>query len=371
VPDVGAGPEEQELREVIPRLLGRPMHSHGWIAEAIFEPVVSATAGIWRYRGEGWSVVLKLLHHSEVGSPAWQSGDDEHHWFYWRREALAYESGLLDSFAGPLRAPRCLGVFYREDDTIALWLEDLLAMVPGGEWSIERYRLAAEHLGIAQATAVSAKQTHESPWLSRRWLRDYVERRAPMMDELASPAWSHPLLRDSLDPAIGQEVMLLWQSREQLLSWVERAPQTICHLDVHPKNLFAHNGETVLIDWAFVGIGALGEDVGNLIFDAVWDFHVPPSAFEAVEEALTSGYLRGLREAGRTTDIDAARLAILASGAAKYLWILPAILAAVRSDRAEINRRPASETIARWAPMITRVVEFAHRAADLATALGR
>ena len=48
-------------------------------------------------------------------------------------------------------------------------------------------------------------------------------------------------------------------------------PPTVCHLDVHPHNLFDGDGvdDTVLVDWAFVGIGALGEDPANLIVDAV------------------------------------------------------------------------------------------------------
>lgn len=219
----------EELEVVLPKIVGDPGPSSGWESEPIFTPVASATAGIWRYRGDGWSVVLKLLHHSDVGSPMWLSGEDEAHWFYWQREALAFESGLLDSLTRSLRAPRCHGVFRRGDGTVALWLEDLAG--------------------------------------------------------------------------------------------------------------------TVLIDWAFIGVGAVGEDIGNLLVDAVWDFHVPASDLDALEAALVSGYLQGLRDGGLEHDADTVRLAILASASVKYLWILPAVLAAVRSEQSEINHRPAAETI--------------------------
>ena len=350
---------------MLPQIVGHAGPFHGWVSEAIFEPVASATAGIWLYRGDGWSAVLKLLHHSDVGSPMWLSGEHESHWFYWQREALAYESRLLDSLAGPLRAPRCYAVFHREDGTIAIWLEDLGGMRPASEWSIERYGIAAEHLAVAQATWAQTYDRTDRPWLSSDWLRHYVERRAPLMDELASDAWQAPALRDALDPELGRSLASLWHRREDLLLWVDQAPRTICHLDLHPKNLFADQGGTVLIDWAFVGVGALGEDIGNLIFDAVWDFHVAAPDFELLEESLTGGYLRGLRDAGRGQDADSVRLAILASASVKYLWILPALLAAVRSERREINRRPPAETIAAWAPAIPRVIEFGTRAVEL------
>jgi thiamine kinase-like enzyme len=61
----------------------------------------------------------------------------------------------------------------------------------------------------------------------------------------------------------------VWDERETFLSWIERAPRTVCHLDLWPRNVFDDDGATVLIDWAFVGIGAVGEDVGNLVPDAV------------------------------------------------------------------------------------------------------
>ena len=367
----GPAPETPELEVVVPQIAGPRVRAEGWVKEMIFQPVASATAGIWRYRGDGWSAVLKLLHHSDVGSPMWLSGEDESHWFYWQREALAYESGLLDSLAGPIRAPQCFGVFRRDDRSIAIWLEDLAVTTPAGEWPIDRYGVAAEHLAIAQATWADGNRALDRRWLSRRWLREYVERRASMMDELALDTRSHPMLRDVIDVEAAKSIAALWDSREDLLSWVEEAPTTICHLDLHPKNLFAESGGTVLIDWAFVGLGALGEDAGNLIFDAIWDFHVSPAQFDALAEIVTSGYLKGLADTGSPHDVDAVRLAILASGAVKYLWILPALLGAVRTGRDEINHLPAAETVSAWAPAIPYVVEFGRRADQLARALGR
>src|SRR5262245_51467453 len=50
-----------------------------------------------------WSLVLKVV-------PSSISDDDPTAWFYWKREPLAYQSGLLADLPGGLRAPRCFGV---------------------------------------------------------------------------------------------------------------------------------------------------------------------------------------------------------------------------------------------------------------------
>ena len=53
---------------------------------------------------------------------------------------------------------------------------------------------------------------------------------------------------------------------------MERLPRAVCHLDVWPNNIIRRAaGEIVLVDWAFAGDGALGEDIGNLVPDCVFD----------------------------------------------------------------------------------------------------
>src|SRR5437870_2488650 len=102
-----------EIRAVVAASAG-PSDPSVLACEQIFaQAVASATTGIRRFANEGWSVVLKVLRHQAGGSPSWRSGADEKHWYYWRREALAYSSGLLARLAGPLRAPGCYGIFDR------------------------------------------------------------------------------------------------------------------------------------------------------------------------------------------------------------------------------------------------------------------
>jgi thiamine kinase-like enzyme len=141
--------------------------------------------------------------------------------------------------------------------------------------------------------------------------------------------------------------------RGRFLGVLDGMPATLCHFDFHPANLFdGGHDTTAAIDWSFVGIGALGEDAGNLVPDAVLDFHVDPEGLDALYEAVADGYEAGLRAAGWSGSDATVRLAMSATMAAKYAWIGPAILRAVREGRPLLNRRPVAEALAAWAPTV-------------------
>ena len=58
--------------------------------------------------------------------------------FYWRREADAYQSGVLNDLpGGHLVAPRCWAVEDRSGNEAWIWLEDIQSS--SDAWSIERY----------------------------------------------------------------------------------------------------------------------------------------------------------------------------------------------------------------------------------------
>jgi hypothetical protein len=361
---VDPGVDVDELRAVLAAAAGPGDLDPDSLAceQLVADAVASATAGIWRFSHDGWSVVLKVLHHHAGNSPNWQSGQDEGHWYYWRREALAYSSGLLDHLPGSLRAPQCFGVFNRPDSSIGLWLEDLRPAIPTSSWSSDDYRSAAFALGHAQGAITASAHLAVEPWLARHWLRRFVERRRDYLVHLDNPqAWRIPLVSRYLPQALGQQMKGVFDERERLLAVVESAPQTLCHLDLHPGNLFAIDDQTVLIDWAFVGLGALGEDAGNLIFDSVLDFFVSPDCFVGLADAVSVGYLEGLEASGWHGDTNAVLRTMGAAAAVKFFWILPAMLDAATSGRDTLNGRPIEEGFAAWAPIVSRVAEFSRR----------
>ena len=151
------------------------------------------------------------------------------------------------------------------------------------------------------------------------------------------------------------------------LDALDRLPRTLCHLDLHPANLFADGDEsTVAIDWSFAGIAALGEDAGNLVPDSVLDFHVDPARIDELYELVAGGYEAGLRDAGWDGPPSLVRLGMAATIAAKYSWIAPAILRAATENRELLNRRPIAETLHWWAPAVPFLLDRADEARDLA-----
>lgn len=289
-------------------------------------PLNGVTGGVWRRGG----VVHKILTRRPEAPPHWAASDDPRHWNYWKREALVYRTGLPDRLG--LGAPDVIGITESADGDIELRLEHVEG-AHGAQLGIEDLEVTARDLGRAQGAA----HLPADDWLSRHFLRDYGGSRLvhwALIDDDA--AWSHPLIREHFAPALRQRLVELHRQRDRLLATIERLPRTVCHLDVWPNNLIRRpGGEIVFVDWAFVGDGALGEDVGNLVPDSVLDLLFPHDLLDELDARVTAAYLDGLRDAGWRGDARAVRLGICAS-AVKYDWLTAYCL-----EHASADRQPA------------------------------
>src|SRR6476620_7454597 len=87
-----------------------------WHVQTMKPGLGPATGGVYRLAGTGWdggsqvdwSLVLKVV---RLGASALsQSFSEVEHVLYWKREALAYRSGLLDDLPGGITAARCYAV---------------------------------------------------------------------------------------------------------------------------------------------------------------------------------------------------------------------------------------------------------------------
>lgn len=355
------GELDGEVEQALARAGASADKSAHYVVEPLIESaVVSSTAGVWRVRGDGWSFVLKRLQLSEGGDGRWRAGGEVDHWFYWRREASAYGSGLLDSLVGGLRAPECYGVFDRSDRAVDIWLQDVTGM-PARQWNVERYAEAARQLGIAQGT-IARTGLPDQPWLSRHWLRDYLAIRRHDGDILADDhAWEHPIVRAFLPRQDVDRARRLWANQSRNLGRVESFPHTLCHFDVHPDNLYDVDGRTVIIDWAFVGIGSLGEDIGALVPDCVTDFHLPPAELPEFFDLAALGYADGLRSAGTKITNDQVRRMVATAAITKYAWIIPALLETATSGRPTLNGKPVAEAAEYWGAASRFLLDLADR----------
>jgi hypothetical protein len=322
----------------------------------------AATGGIWLVGGSLGSAVLKIAKPPSdppSGNAAWPTSDDPRHWNYWRREPLAYTSGVASAYleAG-ISAPSLLDHSDMSDGSVALWL-DVATGTPGTSWEPVDFHSFAHQLGVAQAAFVG--RVPALGWLSRNWLSSYVDR-TPIWARY-SVDWDHPLAQ--VWPVwVRRRLAALWDGRTSQVLKAAAAPKTLAHLDVWIMNLFSSASGFTLLDWAFVGEGGIGEDPANLIVDSVTDGYLPVSLLPEIDACVTDGYLSGLADGGYTGSLSEVRSFIRAYGAAKYCWLAPAVLGRCIHEGGVGHasygvRGTAEEELARLTGLVTMIARWA------------
>jgi hypothetical protein len=241
-----------------------------------------------------WSLILKTL------CPA-EDNTDLSAWNYYKREADAYQSGSLDDLPGGLAAPRSFGVVEHPDGTCWIWLEDVGEGI-GSHWPLEHYGVVARHAGQLNGAYLVERSLPSWPWLSSDWLRGYIALSAPAIP-LIRRSRDHPLVRRGWPGDALARFLRLWEERDLFLDALDSLPQTLCHLDLFRRNLFARktadgDDQTVVIDWAFAGRGAIGLELVPLVLASVAFNEVDLARAQALEDIVFEGYLEGLRDAG-------------------------------------------------------------------------
>lgn len=307
-------------------------------------PANAATGGIWRVTrgGDGGTAILKLAAppgRNEHHRPDWVTSDEPSHWNYWKRELLAYRSGLAATAFDGIRAPELLDTVERPDGSVALWLEDV-AGTPGP-------RATPHQLGDLARRLGDARDSPAYPWLSRDWLRAYTLAR-PVSEPVR---WDHPVAVAAWPTALRDDLRTLWERRYDVLAATDRLPRTLCHHDVWPMNLVVDADGPVLFDWSFVGPGAVGEDAANLVLDTFLDGLVPVEGLDDVVAAVLDGY-------GRTHEA-----AVTLAGAAKYFWLAPRMITQLEESVAtNYDTRAAAEMFAGRRPVLELLNAWARRA---------
>jgi hypothetical protein len=292
-----------------------------WEHEQLHAGVGAGTA-VYRFSGEGrdqhqtipWSLILKVLR------PEGGSGDTSA-WDYYRREADAYQSGWLDDLPGGLTAPRNFDIVEHPDGTCWMWLEDIRDML-GSQWPLEHYGVAARHAGQFNGAYLAGQPLPDWPWLSSGWLRQFVAQAAPALP-LLRDSLDQPLVRRALPGDASDRLFRLWEERDLFLDALDRLPQTLCHLDLFRRNLFARktadgHDQTVAVDWAFAGRSAIGEELVPLVLASLMFYEVGLDKAQALEEIVFEGYLDGLRDAGWRGDSRQVRLGYAAAASLRY-----------------------------------------------------
>jgi len=283
----------------------------GWHVEPLrglgFGAAIHRVSGAASHRGVRvpWSVIRKQVR---------DAGDSPADFSYWRREPVAYACGLLAELNG-VAAPRCFA--QTEDaDGVVLWLEDL-ADGDGGGWTVERYALVARGLGQLGGAYAGGRLVPDRPWLSQGLLASWVEQAAAGFEVFAE-AVRDPLLARLYPPEVAAVMVELWQARGRICAILAGWPQVLSHLDAVPANVIVGGGRIYLIDWAFVGRAALGEELAPLAAGSGLFGGLPAEHLPAIDRVAFPAYLDGLREAGWSGDPARVRFAYCASAALRY-----------------------------------------------------
>jgi hypothetical protein len=300
------------LRAVVRAALGRPgAVVEGWRVEPLhglgFGAAIRRVSGVASEGGVRlpWSVICKQVR---------DAGDGPADFSYWRREPLVYASGLLAGLAG-VTAPRC---FAQGEDAggVALWLEDL-ADGDGGGWTLERFGLVARALGRLGGAQAGGRPVPDWPWLSRGFLASWVEQGAAGFEVFAE-AVRDPLLARLYPPEVAAVMVELWQERGRICAILAGWPQVLGHLDAVPANVIVRGGQTHLIDWAFAGRAAPGEELAPLVAGSGLFGGLPAGHLAAIDRVAFPAYLDGLRAAGWAGDPARVRFAYCAAAALRF-----------------------------------------------------
>ena len=263
-----------------------------------------------------WALVVKVY--------AAADGADPRSWDYPAREGLAYRSGLLAALPGGLAAPRCLAFEAQPDGTSWLWLE-ALADAHTSPWPLARYARAARYLGRFNGAYLTGVPLPNQPWLSQGWLRDFVAPSGSHVSELERLASTDgfPLLQRLYPPSVITELRRLWEERESFLAALDRLPRTLCHHDAFRRNLLSRAGPEgealVAVDWAYMGHGAVGEELVPLVLGSLYFLEAPGITPHELDPACFTAYVAGLREAGWLGDERLVRLGFTADAALRYI----------------------------------------------------
>ena len=257
-----------------------------------------------------WSLVLKAVRPDP-------EHDDPQDYRYWKREALAYQSGVLSDLPGPVIAPRCYDISFQPDGSVWLFLEDMQE-VTGLPWSLEQYAWVAGCLGEFSGAYLAGCPLPDAPWVKRGWLGNYLIHARPAVDFIRQHP-DHPVVQDIFPGYTLAETLAFWDAHPRLLKMLDGLPQTFCHQDAFERNLILRGGQLAAIDWAYAGVAPVGAELAPLIAAATGMGGFPSSRAKELDKACFDAYIEGLRRAGGHPDWKQVRLGFTLTYILRYI----------------------------------------------------
>lgn len=217
----------------------------------------------------------------------------------------------LDPDFGP---PRIYGVGELTSTTAWIAMENLTA--PTVRWPPGRFPQVARILGRMNGRFLTDRPLPDEPWLTRDYVRMYVDMAEPLLNQLTELAKAPPL-RDIYPPDAVRDLQSFWEERERFHAALAACPQVFSHFDVFTRNAFLTENSTgglqvTAIDWELCGVVPVGGELSPLTGSSLALVDLSPDIAEAVTAACLDAYLEGLADVGAVVDPARVEFAALA-----------------------------------------------------------
>lgn len=323
MPRVRFGPLRLEPPAAVLAMLPGAAPGTSWTATRIGDERGYPNGGLWRVEADQRqpgpaAVYVKRTGPAHLGTfRVWRLRADPADPQWWGREATFYESDLASTgWTDDVRAARC--VIDDHGDCRDLWIEEV-AGIPAALDLCRRAAVGLAHWQVAHAAA-------DHHWLAGDWIATHVGRyELDNARTLAHPAWPAAIER-GLDPALRELVAMRVTDPAEIARRLAESPLTLTNHDFHTGNIGTVGDQVVIIDWAYVGWGPIGHDVGHLALSLE-----PVGVFDPAEvwRDLTSAYVEALAAAGWRGDLGVVERSIAVSNRLRLSWGIDTLLDAV------------------------------------------
>lgn len=248
------------------------------------------------------------------------TGRDPSSWLYWKREALAYESGFLSANWSGLRAPRCFGVSYTDEPAARVFIEAVAD--PQSAWDAQTFAQASHALGRFNGANIGMPDISKHRWMAIGRAHSWTAEASSNLDSLDDLKTDSVVAR-WLEGSSFERTVGLWRNISHIRSALEDLPKCFCHHDAFKRNLLFRQSadsrpDIVAIDWAFAGHGVIGEELAAMVGGSLTFLEFEPADADEMIDIIFSNYERGLKEAGWKGSSTDARLGFCATTAMTF-----------------------------------------------------
>ncbi|QOV12381.1 phosphotransferase [Viridibacillus arvi] len=126
------------------------------------------------------------------------------------------------------------------------------------------------------------------------------------------------------------------------LQTLSKLPRVLAHQDLSRQNMFINTYQgaekvLTLIDWQFLSISGLGEDLGKLYGVAMSQGNIQSNQGDNYQKLLFKNYIEGLKDAGWNGDIALPRYGFCASVALRSAWEVPKLIKLAASSEIDLD----------------------------------